>query len=391
MLPYSYVISANLSVCLSSCLSSSDIHAMCVRAYALACLCERASWVCPFLSLQQDKKGKNMSFILIPVNKNQGYECPQTQSAVRGGAGGGGAGGGERGEGEGGGDSSGGGGGGGGMNIISGQEGRDDGRVRFQAQGVEATNQRHGLPLTLDDHRASLQGGTRLTYDRRAGDGDAFPPGFPQKPVAPESMTGDSFGDDGFVAASDDDMTPAQADNLLQTAATAEEQGAGFGATLHEAAGDAREGAQGGADEARGEASGLGSLGVSSGPGESGGGPDHGANGSRKDTFGEEGAKGPGANGSGGDGGARQGIEEGRGEGPVHHGHRPLASIPNFGSSILFSSEVSDNDRLQAIVAAVHSTIAVDENLGCTPQREQSKKVHEASARSTTRSPTRLL
>jgi hypothetical protein len=95
--------------------------------------------------------------------------------------------------------------------------------------------------------------------------------------------------------------------------------------------------------------------------------------------------------GSGGDGGARQGIEEGRGEGPVHHGHRPLASIPNFGSSILFSSEVSDNDRLQAIVAAVHSTIAVDENLGCTPQREQSKKVHEASARSTTRSPTRLL
>ena len=45
---------------------------MCVRAYALACLCERASWVCPFLSLQQDKKGKDMSFILISVNKNKG-------------------------------------------------------------------------------------------------------------------------------------------------------------------------------------------------------------------------------------------------------------------------------------------------------------------------------
>ena len=53
-----------------------------------------------------------------------------------------------------------------------------------------------------------------------------------------------------------------------------EAQGAVADAILHKAAGDAREDAQGGAEEA----SGLGLLGVSSGPGESGGGPDHGMN-----------------------------------------------------------------------------------------------------------------
>ena len=74
-------------------------------------------------------------------------------------------------------------------------------------------------------------------------------------------------------------------------------------------------------------------------------------------------------------------------------GREGLTSIPNsdFGCSMLLSSEGSSKDRVQAVAAVIHSNIAVDENLGDTPQREQSKKVHEASARSATRSPTRLL
>jgi hypothetical protein len=66
-------------------------------------------------------------------------------------------------------------------------------------------------------------------------------------------------------------------------------------------------------------------------------------------------------------------------------GWEGLTSIPNsdFGCSMLLSSE-------QAVAAYMHSKFAVDENLGDTPQREQSKKVHEASARSFIRSPTRL-
>jgi hypothetical protein len=58
---------------------------------------------------------------------------------------------------------------------------------------------------------------------------------------------------------------------------------------------------------------------------------------------------------------------------------------------MLLSSEVSSEDRVQALNAAIHSNIAVDEKLGYTPQREQSKKVHEKSALSAARSPTRLL
>jgi len=73
-------------------------------------------------------------------------------------------------------------------------------------------------------------------------------------------------------------------------------------------------------------------------------------------------------------------------------GWEGLTSIPNsdFGCSMLLSSEGSSEDRVQAVAAVIHSNIAVDENLKDTPQREQSKKVHEASARSATRSPTRL-
>jgi hypothetical protein len=81
--------------------------------------------------------------------------------------------------------------------------------------------------------------------------------------------------------------------------------------------------------------------------------------------------------------------------------------------SMLLGREVSSEDRVQALNAqalntAMHSSIAVDENLGTlgtlprepwvhspenlgyTPQREQSK-VHEASALSAARFPIRLL
>jgi hypothetical protein len=68
-----------------------------------------------------------------------------------------------------------------------------------------------------------------------------------------------------------------------------------------------------------------------------------------------------------------------------------FSSGPRNSVSMLLSSEVSREYRALATLLTTHSNVAVNETLGDTPQREQSKKTHEASASLAARSPTRLL